>query len=762
MSSIAKNKDPTSLLNIQHDYLLAQIKSVQVPGQLYSLIIDNITESILYRVITKEQLLRLVTSIEKVDERRKSAGKFINAIYFVDTNIYNCNCIIADVETNRYKSGIGLFLPLSSHKSEINQYYNARFLRHPGVDAYFNQGETIHFINVNLYPVESRVFLTDNKTTNSMPIYFNENCSQFVKAQVERAAKSLVSLMVLTGEYPLVRFYNPVDLSHPAKRLCELLADEFQTQIDEYARLNQDYPPASVADKPRSILLICDRTLDLFAPLLHEFSYQAMAMDIVPDLERTGVYKYQAESEAGDIKEVEAKLDDENDEDWINLRHVHIIEASELIIARINDLIKNNPLMVDRSKASSSSDLMYVVAHLKGFDEERKYLTLHKKLIDECLDINSSRKLAEFAADFEQTCCADGVTFEGERNKTLHDDLIVLLAREDLHINDKIRLVLMYAFYRGGLSESDFKKLAKFIGVNDREIIGLISRCFTNLYKLGFPIVKTNVKDKPMTRTTFHDINNEGTYNTSRFIPAIKQVLTKASRYHLDEEWFPYFRDKPLQDDIPVSSRANTARTNQLSNGTGSLRNPRIKASWASSSSIRHVGSTSSSIHNPLNQKIFCYVAGGITYSEIRSIYELSSSLNKEFYIGSESILKPRDFLIGLQSIDKAKSPIDLDLNIAKELNQPRECPQFLYETAAPPPPRTGSLPPNQAIQNQMNKFQHDVEIQQKIFEDQHSLASSGHYRKRLSASTKSSSGSNESKPKEKETKTSRLKKLFK
>ncbi|EGW30046.1 uncharacterized protein SPAPADRAFT_144567 [Spathaspora passalidarum NRRL Y-27907] len=759
MSSNNKVRDPTSLLNIQHDYLLSQIKQAQVPGQLYNLIIDSTTESILYRVITKEQLLRIVTSIEKIDERRKNAGKFINAIYFVDIDIYNINCMMADAETNRFKSGVGLFLPLSSHSSETGHYFNSRFLQNPKVTAYFNQGASINYINANMYPMESRVFLTDNRTPNSMPIYFNENCSEFVKLQIEKAAKSLVSLMVLTGEYPLVRYYSPQGTSHQAQPLCELLACEFQNQIDEFARLNQDYPPASVADKPRSILLICDRTLDLFAPLLHEFTYQAMAMDIVPNLERTGVYKYQVETESGETKEAEATLDDEKDEDWVNLRHTHIIEASELIIARINDLIKNNPLMVDRSKASTSSDLMYIVAHLKGFDEERKNLTLHKTLIDECLDINSSRKLAEFAADFEQTCCADGVTFEGERNKTLHDDLIVLLAREDLHINDKIRLVLMYAFYRGGLSESDFKKLAKFIGVNDREIVGLISRCFNNLHKLGFPIVKASAKDKPVVKTTFHTINNEGTYNTSRFGPAIKQVLTNASRYHLDEEWFPYFRDKPLQDDLPASARpTSNSRVNQLNNGTGSLRNPRIKASWASSSSLRHTGSTTSSIHNPLNQKIFCYVAGGITYNEMRSIYELSHSLNKEFYIGSESILKPRDFLIGLQCIDKAKSIKDLDLSIAREMNKPQECPSHLYETiASPPPPRTVSTPQNQ-VQEKMNRFEQQVQQQQQSFESQHA-SSTSHYKKRLSLSPNLSG---DSKFKEKEKKTSRLKKLFK
>ena len=32
-----------------------------------------------------------------------------------------------------------------------------------------------------------------------------------------------------------------------------------------------------------------------------------------------------------EIMEVEAKLENENDEDWVNLRHLHIIESSELI-----------------------------------------------------------------------------------------------------------------------------------------------------------------------------------------------------------------------------------------------------------------------------------------------------------------------------------------------------------------------------------------------------------------------------------------------
>ncbi|ODV79719.1 Sec1-like protein [Suhomyces tanzawaensis NRRL Y-17324] len=679
---MSKNKDPASLLNLQREYILAQIKEVQRPGTLYNLIIDDKTEPVIYRVLTKESLLRVVTSIEKIDANRKQ-NTFMEAIYLIDLTVYNMKCIVADVQTNRYKGGQGLFLPIPDHGEIAHFYGSPNFINNPKVLGYFEGGAKIRYINSNFYPVETRVFLTDNKTPNSMPIYYNTNCSDFVIPQVKLAAKSLVNLMIITGEYPLIRFYSPKNAIHQASRLPELIADEFQRQIDDYARLNHDYPPPSIQDKPRSILLISDRTLDLYAPLLHEFSYQALAMDVVESLERTGTYKYSTENERGEVQRNESNLDNEDDEDWVNLRHLHIIEASEVIMNKISDLIKNNPLMVDRSKASTSSDLMYVVAHLKGFDEERKQITLHRTLIDECLDINSSRKLAEFAADFEQTCAAKGTSFEGERNKHLHDDLITLLARTDLHVNDKMRLVLIYGLYRGGLIEADFVKLVKFIGVNDRQIISLISRCFTNLHKLGFPIVRKDVKDKRSEKEMFHTITNEGTYNTSRFGPGIKRALQGASKYQLDEEEFPYFRDKPLEDDVPTSGSSTPTQPNT------SLRNSRIKASWAQSST--RINLSLSSLMRP-KQRIFCYVAGGITYSEIRSIYELSQATNKDFYIGSESILKPRDFLIGLQSIDDIKTPDDLDLNILKEFRRPRDPPNYLFESGQPKMPQQPAM----------------------------------------------------------------------
>lgn len=690
---MATPKDPGSLYSLQQNYLLEKLRLVCDPGQLYALVVDQKTETVLLLVTTKDALLRVVTTVEVIDDRRRLLP-FLRAIYFVEPLVFNFNCIVADVQAKRYKDGTGLFLPFLQWDEEANRFFrSSRFLENQDVARFFTGG--IDYVHGSMVPVESRVFLADKSTPNSMPIYYNENCGDTVLYQIRKAARAIVNAIIVADEYPLIRYYSQTEACHQAARLPELIADEVQRQLDDYSRANNEYPPPSVAEKPRAILVICDRTIDLFSPLLHEFSYQAMAMDIVEDLEKTGVYEYIAQTEDGQEQKMKSSLDSEEDETWASLRHMHIIEASELVVLKINDLIKNNPMMIDRSKAQTSSDLMYVVAHLQGFDTERRQVTLHKSLIDQCLDINASRKLAEYAADFEQNCAANGVSFEGVKTKNLHDDLIVLLARDDLHVNDKIRLVLIYGLYRGGLAESDFVKLAKFIGIRNNQIVSLVLRCFNNLHKLNFPIVKKSPKEKRVVRQTFHTINNEGTYNTSRFTPGLKSVLQFASRYELDEESFPYFRDKPLEDDVPTKPTRPSIGLEQ----SGSLRNARIKASWAPN------GGRKSSIGPARNkQRIFCYIAGGLTYSEIRLVYELSSALNKDIYIGSEFILKPRDFLIGLQNIDEVKNLDNLELPISREMAMSlSRAPDFLLETHQAP--RPVSAPNNRPGMNTQRSF---------------------------------------------------------
>lgn len=105
--------------------------------------------------------------------------------------------------------------------------------------------------------------------------------------------------MCYYGEYPIVRYSvsNPVEEEDArngnavvnANSLTRSIANAFQIAIDTYARNNPDFPPQNT-ERPRSILIITDRTLDPFAPILHDFSYQAMAYDLVANVDTQKIY----------------------------------------------------------------------------------------------------------------------------------------------------------------------------------------------------------------------------------------------------------------------------------------------------------------------------------------------------------------------------------------------------------------------------------------------------------------------------------------
>lgn len=65
----------------------------------------------------------------------------------------------------------------------------------------------------------------------------------------------------------------------PSASLSEALAGKVQASIDALSRVDSSYPPSSLAE--RGVLLIVDRGIDVVAPLLHEFTYQAFVADLL-------------------------------------------------------------------------------------------------------------------------------------------------------------------------------------------------------------------------------------------------------------------------------------------------------------------------------------------------------------------------------------------------------------------------------------------------------------------------------------------------
>jgi syntaxin-binding protein 1 len=96
--------------------------------------------------------------------------------------------------------------------------------------------------------------------------------------------------------------------------------------------------------------------------------------------------------------------------------------------------------------------------------------------------------------------------------------------------------------------------------------------------------------------------------------PTFNNLLQDHVAGKLDISLFPYVKDAPSATPAPAALQTTTSLRSQ-------------KPVWHRAA---RPGGTSET-----RQRIMVFVAGGMTYSEVREVYQLSTSLNKDIYIGN-------------------------------------------------------------------------------------------------------------------------------
>jgi len=97
----------------------------------------------------------------------------------------------------------------------------------------------------------------------------------------------------------------------------------------------------------------------------------------------------------------------------------------------------------------------------------------------------------------------------------------------------------------------------------------------------------------------------------------------------LDQQAFPYVRDSPTN--LSASSSLRSTPVSPSTPTSGSLRS--AKPSW-------HKAAPKTGATVEIRQRVLVFVAGGMTYSEMREVYSLSKSLNKDIIIGTQRRLE--------------------------------------------------------------------------------------------------------------------------
>jgi len=350
----------------------------------------------------------------------------------------------------------------------------------------------------------------------------------------DHIANRLVSVCVTLGEVPVIRYA-------PKMRT---LAELFYDKLHFVASKIPNFPPPST--RPQGTLLILDRTVDPIAPILHEFTYQAMTYDLLPV--KGDVYTFEITTGNNERQKREVLLS-ENDHIWNAFRHQHIADTITSILESFNEFVKQN-VGADKLTKGGADSLKQMTEFIRQMPEQQemasKY-TLHITLAGECMDAFKAKKL-ESIGILEQDM-ATGEDSEGKPAKNPISRLPPLLHDPDVSLEDKIRLIMIYIVTQEGIREQDSRALMDKAGLSRPDQFGI-----KNLSCLGVPFRReTHVRTKSQAtkerseQMTFH-MNSQDMFlkskKSSKRSSRDKQVLTNI---HLPDQDLRHQRQLPLQ-----------------------------------------------------------------------------------------------------------------------------------------------------------------------------------------------------------------------
>lgn len=677
-----------SLIASTRDRYFSAIRSVQPASRWKILVVDGYTKTLLNSVLKMYDVLQQnVSTVENIEMQRQPQTSF-EAAYLLCPTSQNVDRVIRDLAPEdgrpaQYAAG---------HIFFIDSLSNSLLQKLTSSPAEPKLRQLIE-LYTNFWPVEAQVFSLKSPQsffTLFQPIggTFGPDPSEAATALEEElhfTTQTLLNVCVTLNEFPLIRYYNP---SHPplgaaaassqqqqsslrmnrsmrsdgsgTDHFTKRLALRLQLALDKYVQENE---PKIDVGRPKGVLFITDRTMDTVAPFLHEFSYQAMVHDLLP-ITDGNKYSYRFYNSEGQKEDKEATLSDD-DNVWQAIRHMHIVEAIDKLS---RDFKQHAGEAGHFSNANSLNDMRDMLASLPHMQEMKDKLSLHLTMAQACMNKFEQSRLPQQAM-VEQNC-ATRTTPEGQKPRTLVEEMVPLLDDPEVSNADKVRIIALYVMYSDGVPDEDRKRLFQHarLGLSEMEAVN-------NLIHLGARVLRdptNSTWDAWFKKGKRKQVSGENEYELSRYQPLVKLMVEDHLAGRLDQSTYPYVRDAPpetpsggINSVVGGASGLVSSVTKGSSNSGTSLR-PQpsslrsAKPTWhqkgrpgANNGGGSSIGGLDSS-----KQRIIVFVAGGLTYSEIRSAYEISEKLGKDMYIGSSDFFTPKTFIDSVRSLGKASGHV--------------------------------------------------------------------------------------------------------
>ncbi|XP_073243074.1 syntaxin-binding protein 1-like isoform X1 [Porites lutea] len=590
------------------------IRALQKPGEWKVLVVDQLSSRIISSCCKMHDIVEEgITIVEDITKVRQPLQNF-EAIYLLTPDEMSVRALVEDFTegNHRYKAAHIFFTEvcpdsLISEMSRIAKYV-----------------KTLKEINIAFLPYESQVYSLDTPkafhsfygpepSDQAQRFQYSESDSRGIQlktlsnvsaleSHVEKIAEQIATLCATLGEYPSVRYRK--DGLHLSE-----LANAVQSKLHAYKADD----PAGMGEGPqkhRSQLILLDRGFDTVSPLLHELTFQAMTYDLLHIV--NDVYKYISSSGS---EEKETILD-ENDEMWVKNRHEHIADVLRKVNSEIKEFAADKK--ISTSNKTTMRDLQVILKKMPQYQKEVSKFIVQLHLAEDCMKQYNQTALKDLCA-VEQDL-ATGVDKAGESMKDPMKSIVPLLLNSDIHILDKIRIILLYIIFKNGISEENLAKLCEHAQIPSdyRAII-------KNMAYLGVPILQDSAARKG---TKLARKERTSLYELSRWVPVVKDIMEEAVDEKLSSSLYPFASDQ-------------RSGSNALSS-----------KGQAVSARYGHWHKEKGSTEARAGPRLIIFIVGGVCYSETRTAYEVTAAKKDwEVLIGSTSIITPNLFLASLREL---------------------------------------------------------------------------------------------------------------
>ncbi|KAJ0112352.1 hypothetical protein Patl1_00268 [Pistacia atlantica] len=543
--------------------------------------------------------------------RRRQPLPSMDAVYFIQPTKENVVMFLSDMSGREplYKKYVRL---ASLRPSTAFVFFSSpipkELVNHIKMDSsVLPRIAALREMNLEYFPIDSQAFITDqDRALEDLYGQNAENSRKFetclntmatriatvfaslkVGMQWPVAGLTLISVLQWFQEYPFVHYRaaKASDASMTAFRdlIPTKLATAVWNCIEKYKSI-PNFPKTETCE-----LLILDRSVDQIAPVIHEWTYDAMCHDL---LNMDGnKYVFEVPSKTGGKPEKKEVLLEDNDPVWLELRHAHIADASEKLHDRMTNFVsKNKAAQIQQSRDGgelSTRDMQKIVQSLPQYSEQVDKLSLHVEIagnINQIIRDTGLRELGQLEQDlvFGDAGAKDVINF--------------LRTKQDATPENKLRLLLIYACVYPEKFEDDkaskLRQLAR-LSPEDMKIINNMwllagssnsKKSSTDSFSLKFNGgQKTKQARKDRT-------GEEETWQLFRFYPMIEELIENIHKHDLPKNAYSCMNDpkQTAQEATPVLSvrkkAASAAPAPERKTPAHSMRSRRTP-SWAKAQS---------------------------------------------------------------------------------------------------------------------------------------------------------------------------------